>query len=201
MSRSGLPEPVFRLIEEFSKLPGIGEKNATRLAFYILKSRDEYTQGLARAISETKSKVRTCSTCFNLSSTDPCAICTDHSRTRSVICVVEDPLDLMAIEKSGEFKGAYHVLNGVISPLDGVGPDDLMISDLIRRLENRSTDEVLIATNPSVEGEATSLYIAKLVKPLGVKVTRLAHGIPMGGDLEYIDELTIAKALKDRKEI
>ena len=201
MSRSGLPKPVSKLIDEVSKLPGIGERNATRLAFYILRSKDEYTRRLAQAILETKSEVRACSNCFNLSSTDPCEICSDESRTVTMICVVEEPLDLIAIEKSREFKGVYHVLNGVISPLDGVGPEDLMITELINRIKDSRIDEVVIATNPSVEGEATSLYIAKLVKPLGIKVTRLAHGIPVGGDIEYTDELTIGKALRDRREI
>ena len=201
MSRSGLPKPVKKLIDELSKLPGIGERNATRLAFYILRSKDEYIRSLAQAILETKSEVRACGTCFNLSSSDPCEICSDRSRTGSMICVVEEPLDLIAIEKSREFNGVYHVLNGVISPLDGVGPEDLMISELINRIKDNEINEIVIATNPSVEGEATSLYIAKLVKPLGVKVTRLAHGIPVGGDIEYTDELTIGKALRDRREI
>ena len=201
MSRSGLPKPISILIDELSKLPGIGERNATRLAFHILRSRDEYSQRLAKAILDTKSEVRSCSTCFNLSSADPCEICSDHSRNRSLICVVEEPLDLIAIEKSREFSGLYHVLNGVISPLDGVGPEDLMISELIQRLEDNEVSEVVIATNPSVEGEATCLYIAKLIKPLGMRVSRIAHGIPMGGDIEYTDELTIGKALRDRKEI
>lgn len=201
MSHKGLPKPISRLIDELAKLPGIGEKNATRLAFYILRSKNDYTQRLARSILETKSLVHTCSTCFHLSSEDPCSICADVSRNGSMICVVEDPLDLIAIEKSRSFDGVYHVLNGTISPLDGIGPDDLTINQLIERLKNNQITEVLLATNPSVEGEATSLYIAKLVKILGIKVTRLAHGIPMGGDIEYIDELTIAKALKDRREM
>jgi len=201
MSRSGLPKPISKLIDELSKLPGIGERNATRLAFYILRSKDEYTERLAKAILETKSEVRACSTCFNLSSSDPCDICSDQSRNGSLICVVEDPLDLIAIEKSREFNGLYHVLNGVISPLDGVGPEDLMITELMNRIKENQTTEVVIATNPSVEGEATSLYIAKLVKPLGIKVSRLAHGIPVGGDIEYTDELTIGRALRERREI
>lgn len=201
MNRSGLPKPISKLVNELSKLPGIGETNATRLAFYILRSKDEYTQRLATAILETKSEIRSCSACFHLSTFDPCEICTDQSRNRSLVCVVEEPLDLIAIEKSKEFDGLYHVLNGVISPLDGVDPEDLMISELIKRLESNNTREVVIATNPSVEGEVTSLYIAKLVKPLGIKVTRLAHGIPVGGDIEYTDELTIGKAIRDRREI
>ncbi len=201
MSHKGLPKPISILIDELTKLPGIGETNATRLAFYILRSKNDYTQRLAKSILETKSSVFACSTCFHLSSVDPCSICTDRSRDRSLICVVEEPLDLIAIEKSRGFDGVYHVLNGVISPLDGVGPEDLTVRELTERLDSNQTTEVLIATNPSVEGEATSLYVAKIVKNLGIKVTRLAHGIPMGGDLEYIDELTIAKALKDRKEM
>lgn len=201
MSRSGLPKPVSRLIDELSKLPGIGEKNATRLAFHILRTKDEYTARLAQAIIDTKKGVKACSGCFNISTEDPCDICTDPSRNRDVVCVVEEPLDLIAIEKSNEFKGTYHVLNGVIAPLDGIGPEDLTIGHLISRLKEKPVSEIIIATNPTVEGEATSLYIARLVKPLGIKVSRIAHGIPVGGDLEYTDELTIGKALRDRKEI
>ena len=201
MSRSGLPKPVSRLIDELSKLPGIGEKNATRLAFHILRSKDEYTIRLAQAIVDTKKNVKSCGTCFNISSEDPCDICTEPSRERDTICIVEEPLDLIAVEKSRVFSGLYHVLNGVIAPLEGIGPEDLTIGPLIKRLKDNKFKEIIIATNPSVEGEATSLYIARLVKPLGVKVSRIAHGIPMGGDIEYTDELTIGKALRDRKEI
>ena len=201
MSRSGLPKPVSRLIDELSKLPGIGEKNATRLAFHILRSKDEYTIRLAQAIVDIKKNVRACGTCFNITSENPCDICTDNSREQGLICVVEDPMDLIAVEKSRVFSGLYHVLNGVIAPLEGIGPEDLTIGPLINRLNENSVKEIIIATNPSVEGEATSLYIARLVKPLGIKVSRIAHGIPMGGDLEYTDELTIGRALRDRKEI
>jgi recombination protein RecR len=201
MSRSGLPKPVSRLIDELSKLPGIGEKNATRLAFHILRSKDEYTIRLAQAIVDIKKNVRACGTCFNITSENPCDICTDNSREQGLICVVEDPMDLIAVERSRVFSGLYHVLNGVIAPLEGIGPEDLTIGPLINRLKENSVKEIIIATNPSVEGEATSLYIARLVKPLGIKVSRIAHGIPMGGDLEYTDELTIGKALRDRKEI
>ncbi len=201
MSRSGLPKPVSRLIDELSKLPGIGEKNATRLAFHILRSKDEYTIRLAQAIVDIKKNVRACGTCFNITSENPCDICTDNSREQGLICVVEDPMDLIAVERSRVFNGLYHVLNGVIAPLEGIGPEDLTIGPLINRLKENSVKEIIIATNPSVEGEATSLYIARLVKPLGIKVSRIAHGIPMGGDLEYTDELTIGKALRDRKEI
>ena len=201
MSRSGLPKPVSRLIDELSKLPGIGEKNATRLAFHILRSKDEYTIRLAQAIVDIKKNVRACGTCFNITSENPCNICTDNSREQGLICVVEDTMDLIAVERSRVFSGLYHVLNGVIAPLEGIGPEDLTIAPLINRLNENSVKEIIIATNPSVEGEATSLYIARLVKPLGIKVSRIAHGIPMGGDLEYTDELTIGKALRDRKEI
>jgi len=201
MSRSGLPKPVSRLIDELSKLPGIGEKNATRLAFHILGSKDEYTFRLAKAIVDIKKNVRACGTCFNITSENPCDICTNNSREQGLICVVEDPMDLIAVERSRVFNGLYHVLNGVIAPLEGIGPEDLTIGPLINRLKENSVKEIIIATNPSVEGEATSLYIARLVKPLGIKVSRIAHGIPMGGDLEYTDELTIGKALRDRKEI
>jgi len=201
MSRSGLPKPVSRLIDELSKLPGIGEKNATRLAFHILGSKDEYTFRLAQAIVDIKKNVRACGTCFNITSENPCDICTNNSREQGLICVVEDPMDLIAVERSRVFSGLYHVLNGVIAPLEGIGPEDLTIGPLISRLKENSVKEIIIATNPSVEGEATSLYIARLVKPLGIKVSRIAHGIPMGGDLEYTDELTIGKALRDRKEI
>ena len=201
MSRSGLPKPVSRLIDELSKLPGIGEKNATRLAFHILRSKDEYTKNLAQAIVDVKKDVRVCSICFNISTGDPCEICTDHTRENGLICVIEEPMDLLAVEKSRVFSGLYHVLNGVIAPLEGIGPEDLTINPLITRLKENNVTEIIIATNPSVEGEATSLYIARLVKPLGVKVSRIAHGIPMGGDLEYTDELTIGQALRDRKEI
>ena len=201
MSRSGLPKPVSRLIDELSKLPGIGEKNATRLAFHILGSKEEYTFRLAQAIVDIKKNVRACRTCFNITSENPCDICTNNSREQGLICVVEDPMDLIAVERSRVFSGLYHVLNGVIAPLEGIGPEDLTIGPLISRLKENSVKEIIIATNPSVEGEATSLYIARLVKPLGIKVSRIAHGIPMGGDLEYTDELTIGKALRDRKEI
>jgi len=156
---------------------------------------------LAQAIFDIKKNVRACSNCFNISSENPCDICTNNSREQGLICVVEDPMDLIAVEKSRVFSGLYHVLNGVISPLEGIGPEDLTIGPLINRLKENSVKEIIIATNPSVEGEATSLYIARLVKPLGIKVSRIAHGIPMGGDLEYTDELTIGKALRDRKEI
>lgn len=201
MGRSGLPEPISRLIDELAKLPGIGEKNATRLAFHIFKSSQGYAKNLASAIVKTKTDVITCDTCFNFTTYNPCEICSSHTRNSEILCVVEDPLDLIAIEKSGEFKGRYHILQGAISPLEGIGPEDLTIKELMNRLKGLDISEVIVATNTSVEGEATSMYLAKIIKPLDIKVSRIAHGIPVGGDIEYIDELTLGKALKDRREI
>lgn len=201
MSRNGLPEPISRLIDELAKLPGIGEKNATRLAFHIFRSSQEYSNRLSQVILDAKTKVITCNRCFHFSSKDPCEICISPNRDKSTICVVEEPLDLLAIEKSKEFKGLYHVLHGVISPLDGIGPEDLKIQPLIQKIKDEQIMEVVMATNPNVEGDATAMYLAKLIKPFDIKVTRLAHGIPVGGDLEYIDELTLSKALRDRIEI
>ncbi len=199
MRQSGLPESISRLIAELAKLPGIGEKNATRLAFHIFRSPKIYSENLAQAIIDTKTKVILCENCYNFASESPCDICRDSDRDSSCICVVEEPLDQLAVEKSKEFKGKYHVLHGVISPIDGVGPEDLKIRELISRLERENVKEVIIATNPSVEGEATSLYLSKLIKPLGIEVSRIAHGVPMGGDIEYIDEITLGKAIRDRK--
>lgn len=199
MRRSGLPESISRLIGELAKLPGIGEKNATRLAFHIFRSPKIYSENLSQAIIDTKTKVILCDTCYNFASESPCYICTDTERDNSSICVVEEPLDQLAIEKSKEFAGKYHILHGVISPMEGVGPEDLRVKELISRLEQENVREVIVATNPSVEGEATSLYLSKLIKPLGIEVSRIAHGVPMGGDIEYIDEITLGKAIRDRK--
>ena len=199
MRRSGLPESISRLIGELAKLPGIGEKNATRLAFHIFRSPRIYSDNLAQAIIDTKTKVILCDTCYNFASESPCYICTDNERDNFSICVVEEPLDQLAIEKSKEFRGKYHILHGVISPMEGVGPEDLRIKELISRVEQQNVKEVIVATNPSVEGEATSLYLSKLIKPLGIEVSRIAHGVPMGGDIEYIDEITLGKAIRDRK--
>ena len=201
MKRAGLPDPISKLISELSKLPGIGEKNATRLAFHIFRSQKSYADNLAQAIIDTKTKVMVCGTCFNFASDSPCAVCKDTRRDPNILCVVEEPLDQLAIERSSEFKGRYHVLNGVISPIEGIGPEDLRIRELLARLERDSVKEVIIATNPSVEGEATALYLAKLIKPLGAEVSRIAYGIPVGGDIEYIDEITLGKAIRDRKHI
>jgi recombination protein RecR len=201
MRQTGLPEPISRLIETLSKLPGIGEKNATRLAFYILRAPAGFSESLSKAIVDTKKRVTFCQTCYSFASENLCEICKDTGRDKTIICVVEEPLDLIAIERSGEFRGTYHVLHGVISPIEGIGPEELKIKELIHRLKTEKVKEVIIATNPSVEGEATALYLAKIIKPLGVKVTRIAHGIPVGGDIEYMDEVTLGKAIKDRKQL
>lgn len=194
------PAPVTRLIEEFSKLPGIGAKSAQRLAFHVLNMDENQTEKLAEAIVEAKRNIKYCSSCGNLTDIDPCALCRNTARDKDLICVVQEPKDVLAMERTREFKGLYHVLHGAISPLGGIGPDDIKIKELLGRM---TTDvrEVIIATNPNVEGEATAMYIARLLKPLGVKVTRIAHGIPVGGDLEYADEVTLSKALEGRREI
>ncbi len=194
-------EPLAKLIEELSKMPTVGPKTAQRLAFYILRASPEDATRLAQAILDAKAKIRYCSVCFHITDVDPCAICTNPRRNRSVICVVEDPRDALAMERTREFRGLYHVLQGAISPLDGVGPDDLKISELLDRVKTGAMTEVIVATNPRIEGEATAIYLAKILKPLGVKVTRLAHGLPVGSDLEYADEVTLAKALEGRREI
>jgi len=194
-------QPISRLIQELTKLPGVGEKTASRLAMYILRSSREDAEGLARAILEVKEKIRLCSLCFNLTEQDPCPICQDTRRNAEVICVVSGPEDLLALEKTGGFHGLYHILHGVLSPLDGVGPKDLRVSELLSRLQKGKIREVIVATNPSVEGEATAQYLSQLIKPLGVLVTRIARGVPMGGDLQYIDEVTLTKSLENRSPI
>ncbi|HKV44041.1 MAG TPA: recombination mediator RecR [bacterium] len=193
--------PLARLIEELSKLPTVGPKTAQRLAFYMLSMTAQDAEALAAAILEAKRRIRNCSVCANITEADPCALCTDPRRDQSVICVVENPRDVAAMERSREFKGLYHVLQGAISPLDGVGPDDLRIAELLRRLAGGTVREVIVATNPRVEGEATALYLSKVIKPLEIKVTRIAHGLPVGGDLEYADEVTLARALDGRREL
>ncbi|MCG8541880.1 MAG: recombination mediator RecR [Clostridia bacterium] len=193
--------PVAKLIEEFSKLPGIGKKTAQRLAFYILNSKEDDAIHLAEAIIEAKKKTRYCSICSNITDVDPCNICTSPKRDKKVICVVEDPRDIVAMERTREYNGLYHVLHGAISPMEGVGPEDIKIKELLTRLQKEDIDEIIMATNPNIEGEATSMYISKIVKPLEVKVTRIAHGVPVGGDLEYADEVTLAKALEGRREL
>ena len=192
---------IEKLIEEFEKLPSIGHKTATRLAFHVLNSSNEVAKDLINAIVDAKKKLKYCSTCFNISDTDPCPICSNKKRDNSTICVVEDVKDIIAMEKTHEYKGLYHVLQGAISPMNGIGPDDIKIKELLKRIEPEKTKEVIIATNPNVEGEATSMYISKLIKPLGVKTTRIAHGVPVGGDLEYTDEITLTRALEGRRQI
>ena len=192
---------IEKLIESFEKLPSIGNKTAIRLAFYMLNTSEEQANEFVMSIQDARKNLKFCSKCFNISDTDPCEICSNAKRDQSQICVVEDVKDVIAIEKIHEFKGLYHVLHGTISPMDGIGPDDIRIKELLARLMDGTVKEVILATNPKVEGEATAMYISKLVKPMGVKVTRLAHGIPVGGDLEYTDEFTLGKALEGRTEL
>ncbi len=191
-------EPIARLIEELKKLPGIGEKTAARLALHILRAPQEEAEGLARAVLEIKQKIRLCSRCFNLTDQELCSICRDPKRNGDVICVVGGPEDLMALERSGSYQGVYHVLHGVLSPLEGVGPNDLRIQEFLDRLKGGAVKEVILATNPSAEGEATAQYLAQIIRPLGIRVTRIARGVPMGGDLQYIDEVTLRKSLENR---
>ena len=192
---------IEKLIEAFEKLPSIGSKTAARLAFYILNSSEEETKEFVNSILEAKKNLKYCSICYNISDTDPCMICANKGRDKSIICVVEDVKDIVAMEKTHEFKGGYHVLHGSISPMNGVGPDDIKIKELLSRLMEGDVKEIILATNPRVEGEATAMYLSKLIKPLGIKVTRIAHGIPVGGDLEYTDEITLSKALEGRREL
>jgi recombination protein RecR len=195
------PEPLARLIEQFQRLPGIGAKGAQRLAFHILKSTREETDQLCDAVRDVKDQVTYCSVCNNITDIDPCAYCTSDTRDHKVICVVEEPQNVAAIEKTRDFKGVYHVLMGALSPLHGIGPDDLKIKGLLSRVESGGVHEVILATNPNVEGEATAIYLARLLKPLGVRVTRIAMGIPVGSDLEYADEVTMLKAMEGRREV
>lgn len=196
-----IPQPVLRLIEAFSRLPGIGPKSASRLTYYLLRSQSDDTTELAEALTELRERTRFCSVCFNITEENPCPICKSEERDRTVICVVEEPLDVMAIERTREYRGLYHVLHGVISPMDGIGPEDLRIRELIDRVDAGTINEVILATNPSLEGENTAMYIQrKITKPM-IKITRLARGLPMGGDLEYADEVTLARALEGRREM
>jgi recombination protein RecR len=193
--------PVARLIEELHRLPGIGPKGAQRLAYHLLRATREEAQALAEAIIEVKERIVLCSVCQNITDVDPCLICSDETRDRTVICVVEEPLDILAIERTRAHKGLYHVLHGSISPMEGVGPEQLKVRELLKRLRDGSVREVIMATNPNLEGEATSMYISRLIQPAGVRVTRLARGLPVGGDLEYADDLTLARALENRQEV
>lgn len=195
-------KPLSKLISELSKLPGIGGKTAQRLAFHILSLDEHEAEALALSITNAKKNMKYCSICGNLTDEDPCRICTDKSRDTKVICVVESPKDVFAMEKIKEFRGTYHVLHGAISPMDGIGPEDINLKQLIVRLqENQEVEEIIVATNPTIEGEATAMYIARLIKPTGIKVSRIAHGIPVGGDLEYADEITLLKAVEGRNII
>jgi recombination protein RecR len=193
--------PVARLIDEFHKLPGIGPKSAQRLTYHLLRIPPDDALALARAITELKEKTVLCSVCQNVTEEDPCGICRDASRDRSMICVVEEPLDTLAVERTRGFHGLYHVLHGVISPMDGIGPDDLKVGELLARLRGGAVQEVIMATNPNLEGEATSMYVSRLLTPLGVRVTRLARGLPMGSDLEYADDVTLSRALENRQDV
>jgi recombination protein RecR len=190
-----------RLIAQLTRLPGIGEKTAGRLAFHILRADVEYAEALAGAITAVKRETRLCSRCFALTERDPCSICDDPRRAADVVCVVEEPADLLAVERAREFRGRYHVLHGTLAPLDGIGPDELKIQPLLLRLRDEPIREVILATNPTTEGEATALYLARLLKPLGVRVTRIAHGLPVGADLEYADVMTVGRALEGRREM
>jgi len=194
-------EPVTRLIEELGKLPGIGPKSAARLTYYLLRIPEAEARALAEAIIAVKEKTVLCSSCQNITDSNPCAICASKERDHSIICVVKEPLDILALERTGRYKGLYHVLHGVLSPMDGIGPDDLKIKELLQRLKAGSVEEVILATNPNLEGEATAMYLQRLLSPFGVRLTRLARGLPVGGDLEYADEVTLTHALEGRQEI
>ncbi len=195
------PPAMTRLVRQLTRLPGVGEKTATRLAFYVMRAEREFARELAEALLAVKDEIRLCSTCFALTEADPCPICSDPQRTDDEICIVEEPADLLAVERAREFRGRYHVLHGTLAPLDGIGPDELKIQPLLVRLRDRPAREVIIATNPTAEGEATALYLARLLKPLGLRVTRIAHGLPVGGDLEYADVMTVGRALEGRREM
>ncbi|ADD01365.1 recombination protein RecR [Thermoanaerobacter italicus Ab9] len=190
-----------KLIEELSKLPGIGPKTAQRLAFFIINMPIEEVKSLSQSIIDAKEKIKYCKICYNITDTEVCNICNDEERDNSLICVVSHPMDVVAMEKIREYKGVYHVLHGVISPIEGIGPEDIKIKELLDRVKNGNVKEVILATNPDIEGEATAMYIAKLLKSLGVKVTRIAHGVPVGGDLEYTDVVTLSRALEGRREL
>lgn len=195
------PEPIAKLIESFSRLPGVGTKTATRLAFHVLRMKEEDVLQFAKALVSVKRNLLYCSICCNITDKDPCFICSDRQRDQSVICIVQEARDLVAMERTREFRGLYHVLQGAISPMDGIGPDDIRIADLLKRLANEEVQELILATNSNIEGEATAMYISRLVKPFHIKVTRIAHGLPVGGDLEYADEVTLSRALEGRREI
>lgn len=196
-----VPEPVTRLIDAFSRLPGVGPKTASRLTYYLLRAPDEVSETLAQAVGDLKANTRFCTTCWNITEENPCQICQDERREKTILAVVEEPLDVLAVERTGGFSGRYHVLHGAISPVNGIGPDQLRIRELIRRVESEDILEVIIATNPGLEGDATAMYIKQQLDKLGVKVTRLARGLPTGGDLEYVDAMTLIRALQGRSEM
>ncbi|MBI3399171.1 MAG: recombination protein RecR [Deltaproteobacteria bacterium] len=194
-------EPITRLIKEFSRLPGVGEKTASRFAFYVLNAKKEYAENLAKSLVDVKEKIMLCSSCHSLSDKNPCSICSDSSRRDDVICVVEDVKDMAAIEKMGGFKGRYHILHGTLSPLKGIGPDDIKINGLVDRVRQGMIKEIILATNSDVDGETTALYITRLLKPMGIRITRIATGVPVGSDLEYIDGATLVRAIEGRREM
>jgi recombination protein RecR len=196
------PRAVTRLIEEFHRLPGIGPKTAQRLTFFLLRAPKEHALSLAEAVAQLKDRIVTCSICQNIAEENPCAICRDEARDRSMVCVVEEPLDVLALERTREYRGLYHVLHGAISPLEGIGPEDLRVKELLARIQRGpGIQEIVLATNPNLEGDATAMYLERLIKPLGIKLTRLARGLPVGGDLEYADEVTLTRALEGRREV
>lgn len=195
------PEPITKLIDSFMKLPGIGPKTAARLAFFVLNMKEEDVLAFGKALVNAKRDLGYCSVCGHITDQDPCAICKDERRDRSIVCVVQDPKDVIAMEKMKEYNGLYHVLHGAISPMEGIGPEDINVPDLVKRLQDETIKEVILATNPNIEGEATAMYISRLLKPSGIRTTRIAHGLPVGGDLEYADEVTLSKALEGRREL
>ncbi|MFC4711720.1 recombination mediator RecR [Planococcus dechangensis] len=195
------PEPISKLMESFMKLPGIGPKTAARLAFFVLGMKEDTVLDFAKALVDAKRNLSFCSVCGHITDVDPCQICQDTSRDRSMICVVQDPKDVIAMEKMRDYSGLYHVLQGAISPMDGIGPEDINVPSLLTRLQNEEVKELILATNPTIEGEATAMYISRLVRPSGIRTTRIAHGLPVGGDLEYADEVTLSKALEGRREL
>lgn len=195
------PEPIAKLIDSFTHLPGIGSKTAGRLAFHVLRMKEEDVLDFAKALVNVKRNLHYCSVCCNITDIDPCRICQDKGREDSTICVVQEPKDVIAMERTKEFRGYYHVLHGAISPIEGIGPEQIRIAELLKRLSDERVQEMILATNPNIEGEATAMYLSRLVKPFGLKVTRIAHGLPVGGDLEYADEVTLSKALEGRREL
>ncbi|MCC3359558.1 recombination mediator RecR [Bacillus sp. REN16] len=195
------PEPISKLIDSFMKLPGIGPKTAVRLAFFVLNMKEDVVLDFAKALVNAKRNLTYCSNCGHITDRDPCYICEDERRNKTIICVLQDPKDVIAMEKMKEYNGLYHVLHGAISPMDGIGPEDIKIPELLKRLQDDTVQEIILATNPNIEGEATAMYISRLLKPTGIKITRIAHGLPVGGDLEYADEVTLSKAIEGRREL